>query len=66
MPGPLRDPSSRALERLRCAGVDAGPAPADGYDGWTVDRLRRRAAELGVPGRSGMRKEELIRALRSH
>ena len=34
------------------------------YEDWTVERLRKRAAEIGVPGRSGMRKSELIKALR--
>ena len=34
------------------------------YEDWTVDRLRRRAAELGVTGRSRMNKSQLISALR--
>jgi len=33
---------------------------------WTVDALRRRAAELRIGGRSRMRKDELIAALRAH
>ena len=36
------------------------------YDDWTVDDLRGRAAELGIEGRSSMRKAELIEALRNH
>ncbi|WP_110180674.1 DUF7218 family protein [Nocardioides solisilvae] len=36
------------------------------YEDWTVDDLRRRAAEIGIDGRSSMRKSELIDALRSH
>lgn len=36
------------------------------YEDWTVDDLRRRAAEIGIDGRSRMRKSELIDALRSH
>ena len=39
---------------------------AGSYDDWTVRDLRRRAAELGVEGRSRMRKAELIDALREH
>ncbi|MFI2752676.1 Rho termination factor N-terminal domain-containing protein [Cellulomonas sp. P22] len=39
---------------------------AGSYDGWTVSRLRERAAELGIAGRSSMRKDELIQALRTH
>ena len=36
------------------------------YDDWTVDKLRKRAGEIGVEGRSTMNKSELIRALRNH
>ena len=39
---------------------------AGSYDDWSVERLRKRAAELGIEGRSGMRKQELIHALRDH
>lgn len=35
------------------------------YDDWTVDQLRKRAAEIGIDGRSTMRKGELISALRN-
>lgn len=34
------------------------------YDEWTVDELRKRAAEVGIDGRSSMNKDELIEALR--
>ncbi|WP_431710219.1 Rho termination factor N-terminal domain-containing protein [Glutamicibacter uratoxydans] len=34
------------------------------YEDWTVDELRKRAAEIGIDGRSTMRKDELIQALR--
>ncbi|MFH8251641.1 Rho termination factor N-terminal domain-containing protein [Microbacterium sp. B2969] len=36
------------------------------YDDWTVDRLRKRAKELGLSGYSGKRKSELIDMLRHH
>jgi hypothetical protein len=39
---------------------------AGDYDDWTVAQLRRRAGEIGVEGRSRMRKGELIDALRHH
>jgi len=36
------------------------------YDDWTVDKLRKRAGEIGINGRSKMNKSELIKALRNH
>lgn len=36
------------------------------YEDWTVEDLRRRAREIGVEGRSTMKKGELISALRHH
>lgn len=36
------------------------------YDDWTVDDLRKRAADLDIEGRSKMNKSELIDALRNH
>lgn len=35
------------------------------YDDWTVDELHKRAAEVGIDGRSTMTKDELIEALRN-
>lgn len=42
-----------------------GGAAGD-YDDWTKQRLLARARELGVKGRSSMRKAQLIDALRHH
>ncbi|PWD50183.1 Rho termination factor [Serinibacter arcticus] len=39
---------------------------AGSYEDWTVADLRKRAAELDVPGRSKMRKAALVDALRNH
>jgi hypothetical protein len=36
------------------------------YDDWTVADLRKRAAEIGIDGRSKMNKSELKDALRNH
>jgi Rho termination factor, N-terminal domain len=45
-------------------GRKGGRSPS--YDEWSVADLRRRAGEIGIEGRSSMRKEELIEALRNH
>ncbi len=39
---------------------------AENYEERTVVELRRRAAELGIKGRSSMNKAQLIDALRNH
>ncbi|RYH01832.1 Rho termination factor [Salipiger sp. IMCC34102] len=41
-----------------------GKAPP--YEEWTKDDLYARAQEIGIEGRSGMDKDALIEALRSH
>ena len=45
-------------------GRRGGSSPA--YEDWTVDDLRKRAADLDIEGRSSMKKSELVRALRNH
>ncbi len=39
---------------------------AEPYEEWTVEELRKRAAEIGIEGRSYMKKDKLIRSLRNH
>ena len=46
--------------------VGARGGESGSYEDWSVDELQDRAAEIGIEGRSGMDKKELIRALRNH
>jgi hypothetical protein len=48
----------------REAGKRGGRSSA--YEDWSKDDLYRRAKEIGIEGRSGMTKGELIDALRHH
>jgi hypothetical protein len=67
----LRDQGASKEKAARIANLDSaevghlgGRAPA--YEEWTRDDLYERARDLDVGGRSGMDKDELIDALRSH
>jgi hypothetical protein len=71
----LRDEGNSKEKSARIANASANSSrkavgrkggKAGDYDDWTVDKLRKRAAEIGVDGRSSMNKSELIRALRNH
>ena len=71
----LRDEGDSQEAAARIATAAAGSArtsegrkggKAGDYEDWTVEKLRKRAAEIGIEGRSSMRKAELVRALRSH
>jgi hypothetical protein len=48
------------------AQATAGTRRSGPYESWTVEDLRERAAELGIPERSTLRRAELIEALRAH
>ena len=36
------------------------------YEEWTVDKLKKRAKELGISGYSGKKKAQIISMLRDH
>jgi hypothetical protein len=55
--------ASAARGRKKVAS-QGGESPS--YTEWTVDHLRKRAAEIGISGRSHMNKADLVKALRSH
>ncbi len=46
------------------AGRKGGKAPP--YEEWTLEKLKARARDIGIAGRSYMNKAELIDALRNH
>ena len=48
----------------KAVGKKGGRSPA--YEDWTVADLRKRAAEIGIDGRSKMNKSQLTKALRNH
>jgi hypothetical protein len=48
----------------RSAGQKGGKAAP--YEDWSKDDLQKRAAEIGIEGRSKMNKNELVKALRNH
>jgi hypothetical protein len=67
----LRDQGASKEKAARIANADTeseshkgGKAPS--YEDWNKDDLEKRAAEIGIEGRSDMNKDELIDALRNH
>jgi hypothetical protein len=71
----LRDEGNSKEKAARIANAAANTSRSEvgkkggssgSYDDWTVEELRKRAAELDIEGRSSMSKDELISALRDH
>ena len=67
----LRDQGASKEKAARIANTPRKTAGKRGgesgsYDDWTKDDLAKRAAEIGIEGRSKMSKDELIDALRNH
>ena len=52
-------------EERRAAATASLHPPTDGLEQLTVDRLAAMATEADVPGRSGMRKADLVGAVRA-
>ena len=70
----LRDKGYSKEKSARIANAQADPnrnpsmkgGKAPPYEDWTKDELMARAREIGIEGRSGMDKGELIDVLRNH
>ena len=67
----LRDQGASKEKAARIANTARTTAGKRGgesgsYDDWNKDDLEKRAAEIGIEGRSNMSKDELIDALRNH
>jgi hypothetical protein len=70
----LREDGASRQKAARIANAQADPdrdpattgGHASPYEDWTRDNLYDRARDIGIEGRSDMRKAELIKALRNH
>ena len=67
----LRDQGASKEKAARIANSDRKSTASKGgksgaYDDWSKKDLEKRAAEIGIDGRSKMNKGELIDALRNH
>ena len=67
----LRDQGASKEKAARIANTDRHAAGKRGgqsgsYEDWSKDDLEKRAAEIGIEGRSKMSKDELVDALRNY
>jgi hypothetical protein len=67
----LRDQGASKEKAARIANTSRKSAAKKGgkagsYEDWSKDDLVKRAAEIGIEGRSKMSKGELVDALRNH
>ncbi|HEY6934354.1 MAG TPA: Rho termination factor [Marmoricola sp.] len=56
--------NSAANSSRSSVGKRGGTSPS--YEDWSVKDLRKRAGEVGIDGRSKMKKGDLVKALRNH
>ena len=63
--GASKEKAARIANTSRSSSGKKG-GKAGSYDDWSKKDLEKRAAEIGIDGRSKMNKGELIDALRNH
>jgi hypothetical protein len=67
----LRDQGASKEKAARIANADTKSTSRKGgkspqYEDWSKDDLQKKAADVGIDGRSKMNKGELVDALRNH
>jgi hypothetical protein len=63
--GASKEKAARIANSNRTSTAKKG-GQSGSYDDWSKDDLVKRAAEIGIDGRSKMNKDELVKALRNH
>ena len=63
--GASKEKAARIANTSRTSAATKG-GKSGSYDDWSKEDLVKRAAEIGIDGRSKMSKGELIQALRNH
>jgi hypothetical protein len=53
--------ANEGRSKISRRGGESGP-----YEEWNVEELREKAAQIGIEGRSKMKKQQLVSALRNH
>ena len=63
--GESKEKAARIANTSRKSSASKG-GKSGSYDDWNKQDLQKRAAEIGIEGRSKMSKGELVKALRNH
>jgi hypothetical protein len=63
--GESKEKAARIANTSRSSSAKKG-GKSGSYDDWSKQDLQKRAAEIGIDGRSKMNKGELVKALRNH
>jgi hypothetical protein len=63
--GESKEKAARIANTSRTSAAKKG-GQSGSYEDWSKDDLQKRAAEIGIDGRSKMSKAELVKALRNH